>query len=129
MKVFRTYFASFFAESLSHLGSMLCEQEGDMNETVWLDWCYWLAGVCFSSNSACLPPLLGLEWRKAEIPEDQRPCWVKGIEVDATQPQLEGFLVAQMMKNLPAMQETQAWSVGWEDPLEKEMATHSSTLA
>ena len=33
------------------------------------------------------------------------------------------------MKNLPAMQETQIRSPGWEDPLEKEMATHSSILA
>ena len=32
-------------------------------------------------------------------------------------------------KNLPAMQETQVQSLGWEDPLEKEMATHSSILA
>ena len=38
-------------------------------------------------------------------------------------------LVAQMIKNLPAMQETQVQSVGWEDPLEKGMATHSSILA
>ena len=38
-------------------------------------------------------------------------------------------LVAQMVKNLPAMQETQVWSLGQEDPLEKEMATHSSILA
>ena len=38
-------------------------------------------------------------------------------------------LVAQMVKCLPAMQETQVQSLGWEDPLEKEMATHSSTLA
>ena len=37
--------------------------------------------------------------------------------------------VAQMVKNLAAMQETQVWSQGWEDPLEKEMATHSSILA
>ena len=37
--------------------------------------------------------------------------------------------VTQMAKNLPAMQETRVWSLGWEDPLEKEMATHSSTLA
>ena len=37
-------------------------------------------------------------------------------------------LVAQMVKNLPAMQETQVWSLGQEDPLEKEMATHSSIL-
>ena len=38
-------------------------------------------------------------------------------------------LVAQMVKNLPAMQETWVWSLGWEDPLEKRMATHSSVLA
>ena len=34
-----------------------------------------------------------------------------------------------MVKNLPAMQETRVRSLGWEDPLEKEMATHSSILA
>ena len=39
------------------------------------------------------------------------------------------YLVAQTVKCLPAMQETQVWSLGWEDPLEKEMATDSSTLA
>ena len=38
-------------------------------------------------------------------------------------------LVAQTIKRLPAMQETLVRSLGWEDPLEKEMATHSSTLA
>jgi len=38
-------------------------------------------------------------------------------------------LVAQMVKNLPAMQETWAQSLGQEGPLEKEMATHSSILA
>ena len=37
--------------------------------------------------------------------------------------------MAQMVKNLPAMQETQAQFLGWEDPLEKGMATHSSILA
>ena len=37
--------------------------------------------------------------------------------------------VAQWVKKLPAMQETQVRSLGWEDPLEKEMATHSSSLA
>ena len=36
---------------------------------------------------------------------------------------------AQTVKHLPAMQETWVQSLGWEDPLEKEMATHSSTLA
>ena len=38
-------------------------------------------------------------------------------------------LVAQTVKRLPVMRETQVRSLGWEDPLEKEMATHSSILA
>ena len=38
-------------------------------------------------------------------------------------------LVAQMGKNLPAVQETWVLSLGWEEPLEKEMATHSSIPA
>ena len=38
-------------------------------------------------------------------------------------------LVAQRLKCLPAMWEIQVQSLGWEDPLEKEMATHSSILA
>ena len=38
-------------------------------------------------------------------------------------------LVAQMVKRLPAVRETWARSLGWEDPLEREMATYSSTLA
>ena len=38
-------------------------------------------------------------------------------------------LVAQLVKNLPAMQKTWVQLLGWEDPLEKETATHSSTLA
>ena len=37
--------------------------------------------------------------------------------------------MAQSVKNLPAMQETRVLSLDWEDPLEKEMATHSSSLA
>ena len=37
--------------------------------------------------------------------------------------------MAQTVKNLPAMQKNQVQSLGWEDPLEKEMAPHSSILA
>ena len=37
--------------------------------------------------------------------------------------------MAQIVKNLPAIQETQVPSLGWEDPLEKWMAIHSSVLA
>ena len=39
------------------------------------------------------------------------------------------YPVAQMVKRLPAVQETRVPSLGWEDPLEKEMATHCTTLA
>ena len=39
------------------------------------------------------------------------------------------FQVTQMVKNPPAMQETQVQSLDWEDPLEKAIATHSSILA
>ena len=41
----------------------------------------------------------------------------------------KGFAVAQLVKNLPAMRETWVQSLGWEDPLEKEKAIHSSILA
>ena len=41
----------------------------------------------------------------------------------------EASLVAQMVKSLPAMWETQVQTLGWEDPLEKGMAIHSSILA
>ena len=41
----------------------------------------------------------------------------------------EGSLVAQRVKHLPAMRETRVRSLGREDPLKKEMATHSSILA
>ena len=41
----------------------------------------------------------------------------------------KAFLVAQMVMNPPAMQETQVQSLSWEDPLEEEMATHSSIVA
>ena len=42
---------------------------------------------------------------------------------------LRTYLVAQMVKRLPTMPETRAQSPGWEDLLEREMATHSSVLA
>ena len=41
----------------------------------------------------------------------------------------EGFPGDSVIKNSPAMRETLVWSLSWEDPLEKEMATHSSILA
>ena len=44
-------------------------------------------------------------------------------------PQIWTSLVAQMVKRLSTMRETRVRSLGWEDPLEKEMAIHSRTVA
>ena len=44
-------------------------------------------------------------------------------------PVVHASFVAQTVKNLPAMRETRVQSLGWEDPLEKGMITHSSILA
>ena len=66
---------------------------------------FWLS-ITFWTNTdliSCLSLLFFIFWNKAS-------------------------LVTQLVKNLPAMQKTWAWSLGQEDPLEKEMATHSSTL-
>ena len=58
--------------------------------------------------------------------------WVDKIDSKKACKQIPGewaSLVAQTVKNTPAVQETQVQSLGWEDPLEKRMATHSSFLA
>ena len=60
------------------------------------------------------------------------PSWVQKIPWRRDRlpiPVFLGFLVAQLVKNPPAMWETQVWFLSWEDPLEKETATHSSILA
>ena len=63
------------------------------------------------------------------------PGWIPGLERSPG----EGIeylvqcswasLVAQMVKNLPAMWETWVWSLGWKDPMEEGMETHSSILS
>ena len=60
------------------------------------------------------------------LPPSQIPIPVRNAESHGS---YGASLVAQMVKNLPAMQETWVLSLGWEDPLEQEMATHSSVLA
>ena len=50
-------------------------------------------------------------------------------ELQADTSMQRASLVAQSLKRLPVLRETRVRSLGWEDPLEKEMATHSSTLA
>ena len=52
---------------------------------------------------------------------------IKGTQIGKEE--IQPSLVAQRVKNLPAMWETWIRSLGWEDPLEKGKATHSSVLA
>ena len=76
---------------------------------------YWLANLFLDNplrKCAQHSKGLTLEWRKESQLRD---------EISS--------LVAQMVKRLPTMQETWVQSLDWEDLLEKEMATHSSTLA
>ena len=58
------------------------------------------------------------------------PPALRTMDVDYINIRMSGAsLVAQTVKNLPAIQETQVWSLGREDPLEKGMAIHSNILA
>ena len=56
-------------------------------------------------------------------------CLCQTLLIDLSITEKRGSLMAQMVKCLPAMWETQVWSLDWEDPLEKEMAAHSGVLA
>ena len=67
------------------------------------------------------------EFHGQRTPAGYSPWSLK--ELDTTERLSHASLVAQRLKHLPAMQETWVRSLGWEDPLEKEMATHSSILA
>ena len=73
-------------------------------------------------------------WEGRVLPENIfcPRCWGAGAQVVGKmkwQPAMSDCLVAQWVKNLPAVQESWVWSLGWENPLEKQMATHSSILA
>ena len=57
------------------------------------------------------------------------PCLQSKANNREMQSPAQDSLVAQSVKTLPAVQETWVPSLGWEDPLEKELATHSSILA
>ena len=63
-----------------------------------------------------------MKQQRLSTAKDKHKFFKKSKKVESSQ-------VAQMVKYLPAMQETWIWSLVWEDPLEKEMVTHSSILA
>ena len=74
------------------------------------------------SSQPC--PHGGQEKGGAEIPQ-----WIRTGGKGAKTEYASSYLVAQTVKNLPVIRETRVRSLGWEDPLEKEMAAHSSILA
>ena len=66
-----------------------------------------------------------VSWSISRKKKKTNPFWLR----DTAHHQIKEFsLVAQLVKNLPAMLETQVGSLGWEESLEKRMATHSSIL-
>ena len=69
--------------------------------------------------------------KKREKPNDKRPWDTRAIgwKEQSFDFYLMGFPGDSMVRNLPALQETQVWSLCWKDPLEKEMTSHSSILA
>ena len=87
------------------------------------------------SKCATKPPALATKPPQSPgiQPTLESPGAVKCSRIQGSNPCLAGLprvsLVAQSVKNLPAMQETRVRFLGQEDPLEKEMATHSSILA
>ena len=81
---------------------------------------YW-SGMPFPSPGDLPGP--GIEPRSLALQADALTAEPPG------KPHVHITPVAQMVKNLPAMGETQAWSLGWENPVEKGLATHSSIFA
>ena len=69
--------------------------------------------------------LLGCDISQTFFP----PSFIEIIDIALCTFKVSASLVVQMVKNLPAMRETWVQSLGWEDPLEEGMATHSSILA
>ena len=62
-----------------------------------------------------------------DLPNPGIEPWSPELQADTSVQRAS--LVAQSLKRLPVMRETRVRSLGWEDPLEKEMATYSSTVA
>ena len=71
----------------------------------------------------------GSELQEEHSTSAQSFCVVQGKVSTSFIDNMRASLVAQMVKNLPVMWETWVQSLGWEDPLERGMATHSSILA
>ena len=102
------------------------QEEKETTEDEMVGWHHWLDGHKFEQvlgdgegqgSLACCSPWGHKESDRTEQLNSNNNCILGTSQV------------AQMVKHLPAMWEVWVWSLGWEDPLEKEMATHSSILA
>ena len=109
-----------------HAGKDWRQEERGMAEDEMVEWHYqrdghefgWTPGVGDGQGGLlCCSP-----WGRKELDMTEQLNWTEPLYLWAA-------LVAQMVKNLPAMQETQVPSPGWEYPKKKGMAIHSSILA
>ena len=69
------------------------------------------------------------DWSRTSCGDQSLQAWRADCNILVLRTSHQASLVAQIVKNLPAMQETWLQSLGWEDPLEEGMANHSSILA
>ena len=103
------------------------QEEKGTTEDEMAGWHHWLNGREFEWTLGVGDGQEGLaccgSWGRKESDTTERLNWTELIYLYRVS------LVAQRIKNLPAIPETQFRSLGWEDALEKEMATHSSILA
>ena len=123
------------------------QEEKEMTEDEMAGWHHWLDGHESQWTPGVGDGQRGLaccdSWGRKESDTTERLNWTelscifsdfskdesRKIKKTDFRPEERDVLVAQMVKNLSAMRETWVWSLGWEDPLEQEMATHSSILA
>ena len=97
-----------------------------------------LKAICFTTGTVTVHTfqeslwdyVFDWNWREKRIEiEEKRIKWTFSERSATWLSILEAYLIAQLVKKLPSMQETQVGFLGREDPLEKEMATNSSNLA
>ena len=104
-----------------------------VNSVVWLSH-NWFNHSSINEHSGCLTSIINYNENKLRHSEVQSPFTRQSSSIDMkqltiTENLLWASLLARMVKNLPAVRETWVWSLGQEEPLEKEMITHSSILS
>ena len=126
--------------SLTLCNPIVCSLPGSsVHETFQARVLEWFAFSCFRGSSwprdqtqvSVSPTLVGRFFITGPPAKPRATVqWLKSEKKKLTLPNtITASLVAQMVKHLPAMRETRVRFLGWEDPLEKEMTIHSSTLA